>query len=59
MVYDPGVEFMKFWMCSYYEIPYEVEFIYLDAGEALSDGIGNNQESDAEEPGVNVDRSGT
>ena len=38
MVYDPGVEFMKFWMCSYYEIPYEVEFVYLDANEVLSDG---------------------
>lgn len=30
MVYTPGFEFMKFWMCNYYEIPYEVEFTYSD-----------------------------
>lgn len=57
MVYNPGFEFMKFWMCSYYEIPYEVKFVYSD--EVPSDGIGNNQNSNAEEPGADVNRSGT
>ena len=30
MLYSGVADFMKIWMCNYYDLPYEFEFIYQD-----------------------------